>query len=257
MFRAKRRSHTLGALSLVAVCAGLPLVMASTAVADPPDHPGVTAGHEPRGVHGCRPQSPQEFLIRRNYVWFGRRTPAERAARQAAHRRAVRYRTENYGYFEGFGDRSLNAHAPRYYSIATRFMGLPVRMHRRVVPALQCVEEELRRSCTGRQYRPHALAGIRFQNTYHTGEITNHAYGIAIDIDPDRNTCCHCVGPWARHPLCRRRVTSRTPYDRMAMPECWVRAFRRYGFYWLGDDVLQDTMHFEFLGDPSRIVRGG
>jgi hypothetical protein len=34
-----------------------------------------------------------------------------------------------------------------------------------------------------------------------------------------------------------------------------VHAFERYGFYWLGHDVLQDTMHFEFLGDPDRIVR--
>ena len=42
----------------------------------------------------------------------------------------------------------------------------------------------------------------------------------------------------------------------MAMPECWVHAFERFGFYWLGHDVLQDTMHFEFLGDPDRIVKG-
>jgi hypothetical protein len=39
------------------------------------------------------------------------------------------------------------------------------------------------------------------------------------------------------------------------MPECWVHAFERYGFYWLGHDVLRDTMHFEFLGDPARIVK--
>jgi hypothetical protein len=38
----------------------------------------------------------------------------------------------------------------------------------------------------------------------------------------------------------------------MAMPECWVTAFERYGFYWLGHDELKDTMHFEFLGDPSK-----
>ena len=37
------------------------------------------------------------------------------------------------------------------------------------------------------------------------------------------------------------------------MPECWVRAFEKYGFYWLGHDTLMDTMHFEFLADPNRI----
>ncbi|QUS47068.1 hypothetical protein F1331_25700 [Salmonella enterica subsp. enterica serovar Dessau] len=26
------------------------------------------------------------------------------------------------------------------------------------------------------------------------------------------------------------------------------------GFYWLGHDVLQDTMHFEFLGDPDKVI---
>ena len=27
-----------------------------------------------------------------------------------------------------------------------------------------------------------------------------------------------------------------------------------YGFYWLGHDALEDTMHFEFLGDPEQIL---
>ncbi len=200
----------------------------------------------------CRPQSAQPFLIRGNYIPWGR--PArERATRQAAHLRAIAWRTEHYGYFTGFGDRRLNPRPPRYYAVTARFMGLPVRMHRAVVPALACVEGEIARTCAAFPYRPRSLAGIRLRNTYHTGEVTNHAYGIAIDIDPDRNTCCHCVGAWARHPLCSRRPTARTPFDRMAMPECWVRAFERYGFYWLGHDVLQDTMHFEFLGDPARL----
>jgi hypothetical protein len=83
--------------------------------------------------------------------------------------------------------------------------------------------------------------------------VTNHAYGIAIDVDPDINTCCGCVPPWNDAPACKRKA--KTEYDRMAMPECWVHAFERYGFYWLGHDVLRDTMHFEFLGDPERIVR--
>lgn len=39
------------------------------------------------------------------------------------------------------------------------------------------------------------------------------------------------------------------------MPRCWVSAFERFGFYWLGRDALEDTMHFEFLGDPDRILR--
>ena len=45
-------------------------------------------------------------------------------------------------------------------------MGLPVRMHRKVVPALQCVEEEIKLICGDHPYTAHALAGIRFNNTY-------------------------------------------------------------------------------------------
>ena len=132
-------------------------------------------------------------------------------------------------------------------------MGLPVRMHRKVVPALRCVEEEIKTACVDHPYTPHALAGIRFRNTYRGGEVTNHIYGIAIDVDPAINTCCGCVKPWNEAPACQK--PAKTEYDRMAMPECWVHAFERYGFYWLGHDVLKDTMHFEFLGDPDKIVK--
>ncbi len=47
---------------------------------------------------------------------------------------------------------------------------------------------------------------------------------------------------------CRRPADS--PFDRADLPECWVRVFERFGFYWLGWDEMQDTMHFEFLGQP-------
>jgi hypothetical protein len=134
-------------------------------------------------------------------------------------------------------------------------MGLPVQMHRKVVPALQCVEEEIKRSCADHPYKAQALAGIRFRNTYRGGEVTNHIYGIAIDVDPSLNSCCGCVKPWSSAPACQR--PAKTEYDRMAMPECWVHAFERYGFYWLGHDVLRDTMHFEFLGDPEHILKDG
>jgi len=77
--------------------------------------------------------------------------------------------------------------------------------------------------------------------------------GIAVDIDPDRNPCCGCVQPWPEHPACQGDAES--VFDRTELPRCWIYAFERYGFYWLGRDPhLRDTMHFEFLGDPSRIL---
>jgi len=128
-----------------------------------------------------------------------------------------------------------------------------VRVHRRIVPALRCVEAELLRACAGRPYRPRRLEGIRPQNSYRSHEVSNHVYGIAIDVDPELNPCCGCGGKLREHPGCRKKATA--PEERMAMPRCWVDVFERFGFHWLGRDALQDTMHFEFLGDPARILR--
>jgi hypothetical protein len=197
----------------------------------------------PTSASACNEQPPQDFLIRGNFL-------KERDGNQ----RAIQWRTDHYGWFRGFGHPGPDAQPPTAFVVETTFMGLPIRMHRKVVPALKCVEEEIKLTCADHPYTAHALAGIRMKNTYRGGEITNHAYGIAIDVDPAINTCCGCVAPWNDAPACRR--PAKTEYDRMAMPECWVHAFERYGFYWLGHDVLRDTMHFEFLGDPDRIVRG-
>ncbi len=192
----------------------------------------------------CNEQSPQDFLVRGNFL-----------KAVGGNQRAIQYRTDTYGFFPGFGRPPADPRPPSAFVVDTTFMGLPVRMHRKVVPALACVEEEIKRSCADHPYTAHALAGIRFKNTYRGGEITNHIYGIAIDVDPLLNTCCGCVKPWNDAPRCHRAAKSE--YDRMEMPECWVHAFERYGFYWLGHDVLQDTMHFEFLGDPDHLLKSG
>lgn len=185
---------------------------------------------------GCRLQSPQPFLIRANYL-----------KDRALFAQAVKFRTEQYGYFPGFGDSSMNATSPAQNAVDTTFFGLPIRLNRKIVPILKCVETALKADCSG--YRPKALSGLRPQNSYHGFEVSNHVYGIAIDIDPNLNPCCGCVGHWADDPVCKQPDTG--PYSRMAMPECWVHVFERFGFYWLGHDTsLRDTMHFEFLGIP-------
>jgi D-alanyl-D-alanine carboxypeptidase len=134
------------------------------------------------------------------------------------------------------------------------FMGLSVDLHRKVVPAIRCVEREIRATCPG-PYHPEYLSGFRSQNSFQGGEVSNHLYGIALDVDPEHNVCCRCQGPAATHPACNR--PGATMADRMRMPACWIAAFERFGFYWLGRDELEDTMHFEFLGDPDRIQRAG
>jgi hypothetical protein len=221
------------------------------AVRAEPEKPKLTITLDDGKTAACREQAAQSFLIRSS--WFPATTDAEKVKEgRKLLDDAIKYRTEKYGYFEGFGRKSWNPHPPKHYAKGTKFMGMPVQVHERIIPALKCVEAALKATAAGKEYTPRAMGGIRFSNTYRGVEVSNHVYGIAVDIEPDRNTCCGCVPPWNEHALCKDK--KRTIWQRMAMPKSWVDTFERYGFYWLGHDVLQDTMHFEFLGDPDKIL---
>lgn len=180
-------------------------------------------------------------------------TREEVESRRALHRAAVEYRTREYGYVEGFGDPRWNRLEPKHYVKRGAFFGIPVTLNNRVLTALGCVETDILAECSDTPYTPEILDGHRLRNTFHNDEVSNHRYGIAIDVDPNKNSCCGCVPPLSEWPRCKVPVAS--PFERTAIPRCWVDVFERYGFYWLGKDVLEDTMHFEFLGDPDRIVR--
>jgi hypothetical protein len=214
--------------------------------------PNVSAAERKRGQrherNACPAQKPQPILIRSNFVKRGALEPK-------AHDEALRYRTERYGSIEGLGLERYNKQKAYASALGVRFMGLPLQIHKKVAPALRCVERYLERTCTGpkERYTPRAMGGFRQANTYRGGEVSNHLFGIAIDIDPNRNPCCGCVAPWRDHPACRHPAES--VFERTALPRCWIDGFERFGFYWLGrDPELRDTMHFEFLGDPDHLA---
>jgi hypothetical protein len=180
-------------------------------------------------------------------------TAEEQRTRAELQARALRFRTEHYGRYLSFGLVEWNPRTVPTYSEKTTFMGLPVEINQRIIPALRCVEQAIKANCGSSPYAPQSLLGYRGKNSFHNGEVSNHVYGIALDIDPSRNPCCHCVDPFPDHPACKRAGAS--IYERMEMPKCWIDTFERFGFYWLGHDKLEDTMHFEFLGDPDLIQR--
>jgi hypothetical protein len=194
----------------------------------------------------CRIQPPQKFLKRESFLKGGQLQPA-------AHRKAVLYRVKHYGNVEGLGLEKHNPVNAFKQAAQTRFMGLPLSVHQKIVPALRCVERRIQKTCNkkGSRYVPRAVGGFRNANTYRGGEISNHVFGTAIDIDPERNPCCGCVDPWPNNPRC---ANAKSVWEKASLPRCWVDAFERYGFYWLGRDQLEDTMHFEFLGNPDRIL---
>jgi len=194
----------------------------------------------------CRPEEAQSFLKRESFVKNGQLQAPD-------HLKAIRFRVGRYGRIEGLGFEELNSNTAFSQAASVRFMGRPVLVHRKIAPALRCVEKRIRKTCNKHadRYVPNAVGGFRSENSYRGGEISNHLFGIAVDIDPERNPCCGCVGAWPDHPACKGPAS--TVYERTALPRCWVHAFERYGFYWLGrDKELRDTMHFEFLGDPDR-----
>jgi hypothetical protein len=196
-------------------------------------------------ARSCRPVKMLPFLLRKNFVKKG-------MTDSRVHARSLRWRAETYGSVPGLGLEGYNREPVSDHVRSTHFMGLPITLHEKVVPELACLERRLRQQCRGPKdsYQPRAIGGVRTVNTYHQGEVSNHLFGMAIDIDPDRNPCCHCVDPWPQHPDCQK--PARTVYERTALPHCWIQTFETYGFYWLGHDQLEDTMHFEFLGDPER-----
>jgi hypothetical protein len=199
----------------------------------------------------CNEQSPQPFLVDAHFDSFHAAGGGARAWIEVLDR-AVRYPTEQYGYVKGFGKKAWNASTPIDQTSVVTFFGLPVSVHRRIAPALSCVETAIRASCADHPYQPYVLSGLRKRNTYVSGEVSNHLYGIALDVDPSRNPCCGCIGEWRTSERCQN---DKSKFQRMEMPRCWVTEFERFGFYWLGNAKIEDTMHFEFLGDPSQIVR--
>ena len=197
---------------------------------------------------GCRFQKPQAFLIRKNFM-FGKVLDGRKA------NQAIRYRVEEYGKIEGVPYEQLNEKTAYSHAKSVHFMGLPLLVHEKIAPALACVERRLKKQCSkdDDRYRARAVGGFRTENSYRGAEVSNHLFGIAIDIDPNRNPCCGCVAPWPEHKACQGSVDS--IFERTELPRCWIDTFEKYGFYWLGrDPQLRDTMHFEFLGKPGRIV---
>jgi hypothetical protein len=249
-----QRSHAarIGAL-LVSVVATVWLIGFPATDSARADTSGAAAAARGHHAARCARLKAQPFLIRSNYLAGASMSAGEVQRRVRMHNRALQYRAEKYGTLDGIGPQSANPHPVTFYLEQTTFMGLALQIHRRIVPALRCAEADLRRSCGATPYQPKAVGGYRDYNSYRHGEVTNHLFGIAIDIDPDLNPCCGCVDPWPDNPRCK--MSARSAFDRMAMPQCWVRTFERHGFYWLGHDQLQDMMHFEFLGNPDRLGR--
>jgi len=131
--------------------------------------------------------------------------------------------------------------------VRAHFLGMPVRVHRAILPALDRVAARLvkarvanpklgaflRRLSGG--FSPRKIAG--------TDRTSAHAWGIAVDLDKSMSDY------W-------RWEKGSTLHWRNRIPQAIVDAFEAEGFIWGGRWYHYDTMHFEYrpelLGPPCR-----
>jgi hypothetical protein len=129
--------------------------------------------------------------------------------------------------------------------IRVRFLGMPVRVHRRIAPVLGRVAARIRKAQKadaglGRFLRK-LSGGYAARKIAGTDRTSAHAFGIAIDLDKSE------ADYWRWHkPL----------HWRNRIPQAIVDAFEAEGFIWGGRWYHYDTMHFEyrpeFFGPPCR-----
>jgi hypothetical protein len=130
------------------------------------------------------------------------------------------------------------------------FLGLPVRVHQLVAPALSAVAEELGRL---READPQlrdflaalkGLAGYNWRPIDGTRSRSYHSYGIAVDLVPRSYGGRHVYWRWSME---HNEDWYAIPYARRWMvPEAAVRAFEAHGFVWGGKWLFFDTIHFEY-----------
>lgn len=126
---------------------------------------------------------------------------------------------------------------PARQQVRARFLGLPVRVHRKIAPALDRVAKRL---TAAREHDPslrpflrRLSGGFAERTIAGTDRLSAHAFGIAIDLDASMSDY------W--------RWQKKGPHRwRNRIPQAIVDAFEAEGFIWGGRWYHYDTMHFEY-----------
>ncbi len=110
--------------------------------------------------------------------------------------------------------------------------GLTARVHERALPAFRQVADGLAaEAAAGRTYRVDDAIAFAFRTVAGERNLSNHAFGNAIDVNPRRN-------PY--------RADGRLITD---MPAWFVEVWEDAGFCWGGDWIfVKDTMHYSWMG---------
>ncbi|HEQ70975.1 MAG TPA: M15 family peptidase [Spirochaetia bacterium] len=134
--------------------------------------------------------------------------------------------------------------------VTVRFLGLKVRVHQDIVPALAAIDTEINRRKADDPELERFVRGIQTISGQHWRTIANtaslsfHSYGVALDViwpNPERKETYwlwakRSAPDWFTLPLSRRLLP----------PASFIETFEKYGFVWGGKWFYFDTIHFEY-----------
>ena len=131
--------------------------------------------------------------------------------------------------------------------VRIRFLGMPIRVHQKITPALFRVAERLvqaKRADAGlERFLRRLSGGFAARKIAGTDRTSAHAFGIAVDLDKSESDYWR----WQKQRPLRWRNR---------FPQAIVDAFEAEGFIWGGRWYHYDTMHFEYrpelFGPPCR-----
>jgi hypothetical protein len=134
--------------------------------------------------------------------------------------------------------------------VKVRFLDWAVLIHKDIEAPLAKVEARIREAAKTDPQVAAWIDGIGSIGAWNWREIaatasrSNHAYGTALDILPERIRGLHTYWQWTSD---NDIEWYNVPYSqRYAPPPPVIEAFEAYGFCWGGKWLLFDTMHFEY-----------
>lgn len=116
--------------------------------------------------------------------------------------------------------------------VSINFMGKNVKVHSKAKADFEAVAADIKSAGVNYNFWRDSSGGtfVCRYNVNSKSEVSTHAYGIAIDINPDKNP------NYGKEGVCKHDI-----------PEKAIQAFKKHGFLWGGDfNSVCDGMHFEW-----------
>lgn len=141
----------------------------------------------------------------------------------------------------------------------TYFLGYKVMIHRDLLEDLARVEEALIHKMKSDAELSNyidsikILAGFNYRIIDGTDTLSNHSFGIALDVIPKDYAGKHAYWRWF---MDEYTEWYSLPWDRRYIPpESFVKAFEKEGFIWGGKWFFFDGIHFEYR--PEILILNG